>query len=230
MLETEINDYLKNRLCIDLDYLFEEINKFSDDKSLILKYLEMLILINLPHKEFNLGDNEFFENEEYFRKQIIGFWNKNKINDEKDSYYIFDNLRLAFNSYKFGGLIQLYERAEKEYWYPKIVIDNFLGKAEDINSLNDEIIVYRGTSFKEYESGIFSQSWSLDKDIARKFAFEHYRRQLFYSNTERILLKTKINKSDIFYYDGDNIEKEIVINSKDIKKEFVEILEKEIIE
>ncbi len=230
MLETEINDYLKNRLCIDLDYLFEEINKFSDDKSLILKYLEMLILINLPHKEFNLGDNEFFENEEYFRKQIIGFWNKNKINDEKDSYYIFDNLRHAFNSYKFGGLIQLYERAEKEYWYPKIVIDNFLGKAEDINSLNDEIIVYRGTSFKEYESGIFSQSWSLDKDIARKFAFEHYRRQLFYSNTERILLKTKINKSDIFYYDGDNIEKEIVINSKDIKKEFVEILEKEIIE
>ena len=230
MLETEINDYLKNRLCIDLDYLFEEINKFSDDKSLILKYLEMLILINLPHKEFNLGDNEFFENEEYFREQIISFWNKNKINDEKDSYYIFDNLRHAFNSYKFGGLIQLYERAEKEYWYPKIVIDSFLGRAEDINSLDDEITLYRGTSFKEYESGIFSQSWSLDEDIARKFAFGHYRRQLFYSNTERVLLKTKINKSGIFYYDGDNIEKEIVINPKDIKKEFVEILEKEIIE
>ena len=155
---------------------------------------------------------------------------KNGINDEKDSYYIFDNLRHAFNSYKFGGLIQFYERAEKEDWYPKIVINSFLGKQENIDLLDNEITVYRGTSFTEYESGIFSQSWSLDKDIARKFAFVHYMRQTSYSNTKRVLLKTEINKNDIFYYNKDNNEKEVIINPNNIKKELVEILDEGIIE
>ncbi|MCG3668594.1 hypothetical protein ACOTVO_07235 [Aliarcobacter butzleri] len=230
MFDLGIEDYLKNKMNIDLNHLFEEINKFPDDKSLIKEFLEILVSINLPYKEFELGDSEFYKNQEYFDEQWKKFWDKNGINDEKDSYYIFDNLRHAFNSYKFGGLIQLYERAEKEDWYPKIVINSFLGKQEDIDLLDNEITIYRGTSFKEYESGIFSQPWSLDEDIARKFAFEHYRGQLFYSNTERVLLKTKINKSDIFYYYRDNIEKEIVINPKDIKKEFVEEVEKGIIE
>ncbi len=230
MFDLGIEDYLKNKMNIDLNHLFEEINKFPDDKSLIKEYLGILVSINLPYKEFELGDSQFYENEEYFDEQWKKFWDKNGINDEKDSYYIFDNLRHAFNSYKFGGLIQFYERAEKEDWYPKIVINSFLGKQENIDLLDNEITVYRGTSFTEYESGIFSQSWSLDKDIARKFAFVHYMRQTSYSNTKRVLLKTEINKNDIFYYNKDNNEKEVIINPNNIKKELVEILDEGIIE
>lgn len=230
MFDLGIEDYLKNKMNIDLNHLFEEINKFPDDKSLIKEFLEILVSINLPYKEFELGDSEFYKNQEYFNEQCKKFWDKNNINNEKDGYYIFDNLRHSFYSYKFGGLIQLYERAEKEDWYPKIVINSFLGKQEDIDLLDNEITIYRGTSFNEYESGIFSQSWSLDEDIARKFAFVHYSGMINFSSTDRVLLKTVVNKDSIFYYDKDNNEKEVIINPKDIKKEFVEEVERVIIE
>ncbi|MCG3673053.1 hypothetical protein [Aliarcobacter butzleri] len=197
MFDLGIEDYLKNKMNIDLNHLFEEINKFPDDKSLIKEFLEILVSINLPYKEFELGDSEFYKNQEYFNEQCKKFWDKNNINNEKDGYYIFDNLRHSFYSYKFGGLIQLYERAEKEDWYPKIVINSFLGKQED---------------------------------IARRFAFVHYSGMINFSSTDRVLLKTVVNKDSIFYYDKDNNEKEVIINPKDIKKEFVEEVERGIIE
>ncbi|MDK2041786.1 hypothetical protein [Aliarcobacter butzleri] len=51
-----------------------------------------------------------------------------------------------------------------------------------------------------------------------------------FSSTDRVLLKTVVNKDSIFYYDKDNNEKEVIINPKDIKKEFVEEVERGIIE
>ena len=105
-----------------------------------------------------------------------------------------------------------------------------MGKREDIDLLDNEIIIYRGTSLKEYESGTFSQSWSLDIDIARNFAFSHYFRQKMFSDTMRVVIKTEIIKSEIFYYSNDNNEKEVVINLSNIKKEKVVKVEEKIIE
>ena len=81
----------------------KEVNKFPNDIFLINDYLEKLVSIKLPYKECDLGSSGFFENEGYFNKQVIDVWDENEINKEKESHYIFDNLRHSFYSYKFGG-------------------------------------------------------------------------------------------------------------------------------
>lgn len=225
MFGIKINNYLENEMSIDLSHFCKEINKFPDDKSLIIKYLEILVDADLPHKCFDIGTKEFYLNEEYFKKQWNDFWIENKISSDKDNYYIFDTLRHSFSSFKFGGLIQLYERAEKEEWYPKIIINKFIGKDDDIDLLHSDVTIYRGTSFEEYQEGNFSQSWSLRQDIAKGFAFNHYRRQQLYSGTKRVVLQTKISKKSIYYYDKNNNEQEVIVKSSDVQKDNVFIID-----
>lgn len=124
-----------------------------------------------------------------------------------------------------GGLIALYENQNNEEWYLKIVINKFLGKEEDILKLSERITIYRGTSLEEYESGIFSQAWSLNIEKAKEFAFSHYSRQEMFIGTIRVVIKT-----EIFYYSDENEEKEVVLNSYNINKEQVVKVLEEIIE
>ena len=229
MFTKEVEKFLKKDMCICLLHLKEEINKFIDDVEIISLYIEELVNLKLPNRDFELGSEEFYENENIFTSFVLDFWSKNRITSKNNSYYIFDNLRHAFRSFKFGGLIELYKCQQNEEWYPKINLVEFLGKEEDILKLPERITIYRGTSLSEYESGIFSQSWSLSKDVAKKFAFRHYTRQRMFSDTLRVVIKTEISKSEIFYYSDDN-EEEVVINSQNINKEqIIKVLE-EIIE
>ena len=229
MFTEEVENFLKKDMCICLVHLKEEINKFIDDVELISLYIKELVNLKLPNRDFELGSEEFYENEDIFTSFVLDFWSKNKITSENNSYYIFDNLRHAFHSFKFGGLIELYKCQQNEEWYPKIYIVEFLGKEEDILILPERITIYRGTSLKEYESGVFSQSWSLSIDVAKTFAFCHYLGKEMFSDTLRVVIKTEISKSEIFYYSDDN-EEEIVINSHNINKEQVVKVLEEIIE
>ena len=55
----------------------------------------------------------------------------------------------------------------------------------------------------------------------------------FYYKKENTIYKDfslELNKNDIFYYNKDNNEKEVIINPNNIKKELVEILDEGIIE
>ena len=225
MNRKKINNYLEKEMCICLCELNKEIKKFICNEDLIYKYLELLINFNLTHKEFELGSYEFYDNQDSFNFTVNDFLEKNKISSDKDNYYIFDTLRHAFLAYKTGGIIKLYESQQNEEGYPKIKISKFLGKDGDIDLLPSTITIYRGTSIKEYQEGVFSQPWSLKLDIAKAFAFNHYRGQPMYLGTERVVLKTDISKKSIYYYDKNNNENEVIVKSCDIHKENVLVVD-----
>jgi hypothetical protein len=95
--------------------------------------------------------------------------------------------------------------------------------------MDSQIVIYRGTSNTEYESGEFSQSWTTCKDVAYKFAFIHYKGQANYQNTLRVVLKAKIDKRFIYYYNGDDDEKEVILDERKIPINTIEVCEKRII-
>ena len=95
--------------------------------------------------------------------------------------------------------------------------------------LDEHIIIYRGTSKEEYESQKLGQSWSLDKNIAEKFAFEYYKLHQNHKNTLRVVLSTEISKKAIFYYKNKGKEKEIIVNPNFLLKDNIVILSEKIL-
>ncbi len=165
------------------------------------------------------------ENREFINNEMYEFLKNNGLNEESEEHFIFDNIRHAFINFKQGGILNMYQYREAEVWYPKIVIDKFIGNVYDINELDDEVIIYRGTSKDEYGAKKFGQSWSINKKVAYEFAFVHYKNQPNYMNTNRVLLKAKIKKEFIYYFDKNGREKEAIIDSSKLLASTLEIIE-----
>jgi hypothetical protein len=168
------------------------------------------------------------ENRKFINKTLYDFLESNGFNEDSDEHFIFDNIRHAFINFKQGGILNMYQYREAEVWYPKVIIDSYLGIDEDITELEEHTTIYRGTSIEEYESNLFGQSWSLSKKTAQDFAFVHYHSQANYRNQERVVLESIIPKSIIFYYAKDGREKEVIIDSSKLNK--VKIIERNIME
>lgn len=98
MFTEEVEKFLKKDMCICLVHLKEEINKFIDDVELISLYIEELVNLKLPNRDFELGSGEFHENEKSFKSFIRNFLSKNKISRKNNNWYIFDTLGHAFHS------------------------------------------------------------------------------------------------------------------------------------
>lgn len=106
-------------------------------------------------------------------------------------------------------------------WYPKVIINSFLGDKEDINTLNFPVQIYRGTSLDEFNSKNLGQSWSISKKIAEEFAFIHYKSQPDYQDSMRVILSTTVDKKDIFYYVENGREEEVIIDSKKLEDVYI---------
>jgi hypothetical protein len=231
MFKEKVHNYLINDMCINLEFINKILDEFSKEKQLIEDYLEYLIDYKFPHDCSEIGSSNWCKNEKDFNSYYIKFWKKNNIDEEKEYYQIFDNFMRTFLNFKRGGIIHSYEKMDAEdSYYPKIIVKKYYGKEEDITELQEPIIIFRGTSIEEYDSGNFSQSWSLSCDEAEEFAFKYYKWNKENLGESRVVLKTEITKSDIFYFNKSNREKEVVISPKCIKKEFVKIVKEGIIE
>lgn len=225
MFTEKVDNYLINDMCIDPEFINKILDEFSNEKQLIEEYLEYLIDYKFPYSCSEM----WHKNQKHFESYYIKFWKYYEIDEGKEYYKIFDNFWRIFLNFKKEGVIHSYEKMDSEdTYYPKIIVKKYYGKEEDINELQEPIIIYRGTSIEEYDSGNFSQSWSLSYNEAKKFAFEKYRWNIDKLGKSRVVLKTEITKSDIFYFNKSNGEKEVVINPKDIKKESVEILKRKV--
>ena len=148
----------------------------------------------------------------FFNNEILNFSQGRQIESDSQEYFAVDNIRHAFISFKSGGLYSLYKNREAESWYPKVVIRKKLC----IHKLVDDVLIYRGTSKSEFESGRFSQSWTLEEGVAHDFAFKHYDSHGDYVGTERVVLKARINARHIYYYDETDNEQEVIIDEREI--------------
>ncbi|TOF97028.1 hypothetical protein CGJ11_23165, partial [Vibrio parahaemolyticus] len=71
--------------------------------------------------------------------------------------------------FAYNGLHQLYTRQENESWHPKVVLTDVL-EPNDIDTLPEEVILYRGCGHTEFDNQEFGQSWTTSEDRAKDFA------------------------------------------------------------
>ena len=219
---------LSEKMGICLEDLNQKI--ISDASSNIIFFRELvdfILTLTIPFKYGELGHVNNEKNQKYLDEKLFNFFEKYHFEDDSSEYIIFDNIRHAFINYCKGGIIEVYKYREAEVWYPKVIIKSNLGDKKAISSLNDEVIIYRGTSKDEYELGEFGQSWTLDEEVARNFAFVYYCNQDSYKNTIRVILKAKILKTNIYYHQKDDREKEVIVNSNQIILDSLQILDEQ---
>ena len=192
--------------------------------------IDTMINLKLPYEYSCLGSDENSENKKYISQQFSKFIEKYNITEEDMAYSIFDNLCHAFVVFKEFGLYGLHKNRAAECWYPKVIIRENIGSRDDIDPLCDEIIAYRGTSKDEYDSKKFGQAWTLAREVADDFAFTHYPGQDCYENTQRVILKTTINKDFIYRFKKSDNEQELILDERKIFFESVEIIKEKLLE
>lgn len=206
-------DFITNSMKIELESITNKINEpdFEDYKELLIKMVEYCaqVLIKFePNRPESLllmeADNEAEkEINNYALSLMDDFSNEDKI------YRTIDSLRHAFCSFAYNGLHQLYTRQENEDWYPKVLLNEIL-EPNDIETLDELVILYRGCGVSEYENADYGQAWSTSKEAANGFAFQHYASQPWFDKNKRVVLKGKYPKDKVLYSDQ-SIEYEVVI-------------------
>lgn len=138
----------------------------------------------------------------YFFEEIIPFLSKK------------DFSKLLGNSYTFGELGGILQSTTLE-WFENADKESLMYESERCfyNSLPDEVVIYRGAKSKEGASGT---SWSVDVDIAHKFARRF--------STNGFVFKAKVKKSDILAYFDRREEAEVIVNPEKISE--IELLKK----
>lgn len=130
--------------------------------------------------------------------------------ERNDVKQVLDALRHSFSCYAYNGLHQLYTRQENECWHPKIKLTEVL-EPNDIESLPQDLTLYRGCDISEFESKTFGQAWTTSLESAREFAYVHYRSQDWFDEKTRVVLETTYSKNHVLFSDQ-SIEYEVVVD------------------
>ncbi len=194
VLKNEDLDFLENRLHINLDHLMATL--ISKD---IIKYKEQILA--QIHGFIKLTSSK--------NKQCTDI-NKtfNEINNKKANI-VLDSMRHAILSFCKGGLHDLWVYQENQNWYPKIILKDII-EPNDIDTLPDKLIIYRGCDISEIKDNKYRQAWTTSYKCAKEFAFTHYESEDWFINENRVIMKAEINKNGIYYSDQQDHEKEIV--------------------
>lgn len=233
----KVQEYIKNEMSICIDNLTKKIlNDVPNSSCFFNDLFEYMMHIEIPYAydSNNLSNPDNQKIRKHLDKKLYEFFEKNGFTENNKEYLIFDAISHCFINFKEDGIVRMYKNRLPEFWYPKVIITKFIGIKENIDELDDEILIFRGTSQEEFDSGIFGQSWSLSKSIANKFAFEYYKHQEYYQNTYRLVLSTSIKKDSILFYDKNrkehSREDEVIVDTKYLSKNMVKIEEKEILQ
>lgn len=219
-------EFLENKMCIDIKDLNEKIltdapEEISFFKDMIDSYLE----VNFFTTEDILKDSKKSkENETKFESNLKYEDSISKLKAFPNAIKIYEELYHALRSYTKGSLKELWYQREASGWYPKVIINRNFGTRDEINALDNEVTIYRGTSEEEFKSKNFGQAWSIDQNIAHEFAFTYYKKFPKYLNTNRIIIQAKIKKEDIFHYRNTHSEKEVIINQNKLIEDSIEII------
>lgn len=224
--------YITNEMSLCINGLTNKILNDVPNRSQFFNDLfEYMMKLEAPW-EYDLNNPSNPNNKKinkYFGNSFNVFLESKGLSRENQDIYIFDNICQCFTDFKTHGILKIYQGREAAAWYPKVIIDKFIGFKEDIDELDEEIVIYRGTSQNEYDSGDFGQSWSISKEKAEEFAFINYSHQKHYQNTLRVVLSTTINKNAVFFYKKNGKENEVIVDTKQLSKNLVKIIMKKII-
>lgn len=98
----------------------------------------------------------------------------------------------------------LYEHTNRggDNWFPIVQIS---APIADYSSEPNELTVYRGCHINELNNKCFRQSWSLDFEIAKAFAFTYFN----IDSQQRVVIKATVRNLDIAWIRG--TESEVVL-------------------
>lgn len=231
MFSDKGREYLTNQMNVCLNHLTEKILNDAPNSSMFFKDLiDYILTLKAPLEYGNIGCLNNMKNDEYFNEELINFASINNICEGTQEYLIFDSIRHAFICFNQYGLYDLYKYRQAEEWYPKIIIRRKIEHEKNkIENLSEAIEIYRGTSKDEFDSNKFGQSWTLDKNISDKFAFEHYAHQEGYKNTIRVILKADFKRSDVYFFDENDSEKEVIIDERKLLISQLNIIDEKIL-
>lgn len=136
--------------------------------------------------------------------------------DNLEANAILDSIRHAFCSFAYNGIHQLFTHQENESWYPRVILDCVL-KPNNIESLPEVVLLYRGADISELRLSSFGQSWTTKEQVAREFAYKHYENQDWFNKENRVIFKTKYPRCFV-YYANQAPEYEVVIDTSKIGK------------
>ncbi len=220
-------DFIKNKMCIDPEEYISRMKKYDEH----IKYVFKELVIHLLDQEQNFKD--YSMHSAYIDKAYKILTNNGfNIDLVKEEFEVADIMIRAFSRYRKHGLLHLYTGAESDHWdpLPKITKSLYMEMQEwdkkEFDNFDNILMIYRGTSYLEYENPEkdYSQSWTLDKEKAKYFAFELGEAK--YINTDRVIIEAKIAKENIYAYIGR--EKECIINPNEIINGTINIIEKKV--
>ncbi|HIE41377.1 MAG TPA: hypothetical protein EYP80_01810 [Candidatus Aenigmarchaeota archaeon] len=224
-------DFLAETMCLDLEEIQSHIDKVSSKhRDYFRDIFDFMVseynYFNCKYSNTILIYQMFISDK--LNSKFLKINIKHKIQENSESYNIGDVLRHFFLHFCEGGVRQAYKYRETDYWYPKIIFRERI--ESDIDDLDKELVVYRGTSKEEYKARVYGQSWTLDKTVAYKFAFSHYSHSLEYIETERVILKAIISRENILLYEkyDQHKEQEVIVRTCELKN--VVLLEEKILE
>lgn len=173
----------------------------------ISKYIEAIRNFEASGSRRDLTCHQDNEAEEFIREYYCKLV---EYIDDNDVIQILDALRYSFSCYAYNGLHQLYTRQENEHWHPKIKLTDVLSP-NDIESLEEVLTIYRGCDITEFENNLFGQSWTTSLDVAKKFAFTHYRNQEWFNENSRVVLVATYSRNHVLF-SNQSIEYEVVVD------------------
>jgi hypothetical protein len=163
-------------------------------------------LSNLKKQQKETLEKFFLDNNTPFQSQIVQSANEDKV----AKFVEFEN---RFDDYEEFWAIWLlaYQKSHNTFKYQKeikrifslnypkkeILMDNT--EREFLNSLDEEVTIYRGMTKEEAKSEDYGVSWTLDKSIAEFFANSFLHNYDTY-HLEKTLVELKVKKTDIIAY------------------------------
>ena len=209
--------YIEKDMCIDSQKYIDKISQYEPSIQKKFTKLGTYLLITNIHANKDLREDPF---------NINAYMLLEKYDFDFDCNQTAENIIDSFSRYKKYGLLALYTGANSDLFdpLPRITTSLYLEMGDieqrEFNNFSDIITIYRGTSLIEYNSKIYSQSWTLDKKIANDFAYKIGKSK--YLDTERVIIKAEIYKNDIYAYILK--EQECIINSKKIISKSIELV------
>ncbi|MDY0275492.1 MAG: hypothetical protein RBR42_08665 [Desulfomicrobium sp.] len=158
---------------------------------------------------------DFFRETALEKMTVEAFNNfmENKINRYDENllnklYDIFNYLVL----FKRGGVFELYRFRQAEWDGPRVAIKKEDAPCSDVEDLESEIEIYRGMSQEEFISGDFGQSWTVDKAVAERFAFDTYP-----DNPPGLVIAGIVAKNAVIFFSKTDNESEVIVERGSVK-------------
>jgi len=189
-------------MSIDVDDFYSKIcsvNSLSDREA-IKNYLSDIVNIFSSDSE-----------PEIIQKKVNARFSKISNGISDTGLEVLDSIRHAFYVFSNQSVKDLYFHHENECWYPKILISKTID-VEELIDYESTFIIYRGCDKSELADNSYGQSWTVNKEVAKDFAYRHYQNQSWFRKTQRIVVKAEIDKSNIYLSRLWHSEQEVVIN------------------